>query len=57
MSVEQKQLSQSMQVQITGQVMNIALAPPSDAPAQSVMFNPASPFPSKVLYWGEANGN
>lgn len=56
MALQRADLEQSMQVQMSGQVMNVALAPPSDAPVQSVVFNPASPFPSKVLYWGGAYG-
>jgi len=56
MALEKAPLDQSLQVKMSGKVMNVALTPPNGAPPQSVIFNPASPFPSKVLYWGGAYG-
>lgn len=56
MTLEKTGLDQAMQVQMTGKVMNVALTPANGAPPQSVIFNPLSPFPSKVMYWGGAYG-
>ena len=50
-NLEQIDLNEAIQVKMTGKVLNVSLAP-KEGNGQGVPFNPISPFPSKVLYWG-----
>jgi hypothetical protein len=49
--LEKSDLNQALKVKLTGKTFQVSLAPP-DGVGSSAGFNPISPFPSKILYWG-----